>query len=130
MNVLNRPCLAVLLRANLLARSELEFHQRVEFRGCDAVVQKPECSCAPDLLNCAEQSAHGCPVQRGTAYLDNSFFTASLTTLPSTRMPCAANLAMAFFMTVPISFIVGDPNSEMAAFTPATISASPAAFGR
>ena len=60
----------------------------------------------------------------------NSFFTASLTTFPSTRIPAAANLAMAFFMTVPMSFIVGDPISAMVAFTPAMISSSPAAFGR
>ena len=45
-------------------------------------------------------------------------------------MPAALNLAMAFFITVPISFMVGEPISAMAAFTPATISASPAALGR
>src|SRR5258708_27807905 len=60
----------------------------------------------------------------------NSFFTASLTTFPSTRMPCAENFAMAFFITVPISFIVGDPISAMAGLTPAAISSSPATFGR
>ena len=60
----------------------------------------------------------------------NSFFTISLTTFPSTRMPAALNLAMAFFMTVPMSFMVGEPISAMAAFTPAAMSASLAAFGR
>ena len=60
----------------------------------------------------------------------NSFFTASLTTFPSTRMPWAANFAMAVFMTVPMSFMVGESISAVAAFTPATISASPAGLGR
>ena len=39
----------------------------------------------------------------------NSRFTISLTCLPSTRMPPAAKRAIAFFMTAPISFIVGEP---------------------
>ena len=43
-------------------------------------------------------------------------------------MPAALNLAIAFFMTVPISFMVGAPISAMAAFTPATMSASPGGF--
>jgi len=60
----------------------------------------------------------------------NSFFTISLTVFPSTRMPAAEKRAMAFFITVPISFIVGEPISAMTAFTPATISASLAALGR
>jgi hypothetical protein len=59
----------------------------------------------------------------------NSFFTASLTTFPSTRIPAAAKRAMAFFITAPISFIVGEPISTIAAFTPAAISTSPAALG-
>ena len=37
---------------------------------------------------------------------------------------------MAFFITVPMSFMVGDPISAITAFTPAIISASPAAFGK
>ena len=61
----------------------------------------------------------------------SSFFTASLTTLPSTRRPAAAKRAMAAFITVPMSFMVSGPViSMMAARTPATISSSPAAFGR
>jgi hypothetical protein len=73
-------------------------------------------------------SRGGCPYV--IYFPANSFFTASLTTLPSTRMPAALNRAMAFFITVPMSFIVGDTISAMAAFTPATISSSPAALGR
>jgi hypothetical protein len=60
----------------------------------------------------------------------NSRFTASLTIFPSTRMPAALKRAMAFFMTVPMSFMVGVPISATTAFTPATTSASPAALGR
>ena len=60
----------------------------------------------------------------------NSFFTMSLTTFPSTRIPDAANLAIAFFITVPISFMVGEPISAIVAFTPAAISDSLAALGR
>src|SRR5215472_375161 len=60
----------------------------------------------------------------------NCFFTTSLTVLPSTRAPVACSLAMAFFMTVPMSFIVGDPISAMVAFTTAAISSSPMALGR
>ena len=49
------------------------------------------------------------PSLRGHCYFPaNSRFTISLTIFPSTRMPAALNLAMAFFMTVPISFMVGD----------------------
>ena len=51
----------------------------------------------------------------------SSLFTISLTTFPSTRMPAALNLAIAFFMTVPISFIVGAPISAMVALTPADV---------
>ena len=57
----------------------------------------------------------------------SSFFTASLTSLPSTRAP--ANLAITFFITVPMSFMVGAPISAMVAFTAATISSSPTALG-
>jgi len=60
----------------------------------------------------------------------SSRFTASLTTFPSTLMPAPEKRAMAFFMTVPMSFMVGEPISAMVAFTPATISASAAALGR
>jgi hypothetical protein len=59
----------------------------------------------------------------------SSRLTASLTCLPSTRTPAAENRAMTFFITVPISFIVGDPISVMTAFTPPTMSSSPAALG-
>ncbi len=44
--------------------------------------------------------------------------------------PTMKDMAMAFFITVPISFMVGAPISAIVAFTPATISASPAALGR
>ena len=60
----------------------------------------------------------------------SSFFTSSLTTFPSTRIPAAANLAMAFFITVPMSFIVGEPISAIVVLTPAAISAALAAFGK
>jgi hypothetical protein len=60
----------------------------------------------------------------------NSFFTNSLTNFPSTRTPAALNLAIAFFITVPISFMVGDPISAIAARTPAATSSSPAALGK
>ena len=60
----------------------------------------------------------------------NSFFTNSLTSFPSTLNPAALNLAIAFFITVPISFMVGDPISAIAARTPAATSSSPAALGR
>jgi hypothetical protein len=66
----------------------------------------------------------------GAYFPANSFLTASLTTFPSTRMPWAANFAIAVFITVPMSFMVGEPISAMAAFTPAVISASPAALGK
>jgi hypothetical protein len=59
----------------------------------------------------------------------SSFLTVSLTTLPSTRVPLAVNLAMEFFITVPMSFIVGLPISEIVARTTAAISSSPAALG-
>jgi len=36
-------------------------------------------------------------------------------------MPAALNFAIAFFMTVPISFIVGAPISAMVALTPADV---------
>jgi hypothetical protein len=81
----------------------------------------PQCNClrTPKEQCCALAS-----------YLpDNSFLTASLTTFPSTRVPCAANLAMTFFITVPMSFMVGDPISAITAFTPAVMSASLAALG-
>jgi hypothetical protein len=57
----------------------------------------------------------------------NSFFTVSLTSLPSTRAP--PNFAMTFFMTVPMSLMVGEPISAIVAFTAATMSASPIALG-
>ena len=60
-------------------------------------------------------------------YTLNSFFTVSLTTLPSTRAP--ANLAITFFITAPISLIVGEPISAMTARTVAAISSSPIALG-
>jgi len=59
----------------------------------------------------------------------NSFFTASLTTFPSTRIPAAAKRAMTAFITVPMSFMAGaGVISAMAARTPFAISSSPAAF--
>src|ERR1700722_1505896 len=72
------------------------------------------------------KSSSKCPGHFGCS----SRFTISLTIFPSTRMPAALNLAIAFFITVPISFMVGAPISAMAAFTPATRSASLAALGR
>ena len=66
----------------------------------------------------------------GNYFPANSFLTDSLTTLPSTRKPAALKRAIAFFMTVPISFIVGVPISAMTALTPAAISPALAAFGR
>jgi|GEM_PF-6220738 len=57
----------------------------------------------------------------------NSFITALLTTLPSTRAP--AKRAMTFFITAPMSFIVGEPISAMVALTAAMISSSATAFG-
>jgi hypothetical protein len=84
-----------------------------------------------DTSSCARRTAEGgCPHIDSHYFPANSFFTISLTTLPSTRMPAALNLAIAFFITVPISFMVGAPISAIAAFTPATTSASPAALGR
>ncbi len=70
-----------------------------------------------------QQSLHG-------YFPANSRFTISLTNFPSTRMPAPENLAMAFFITVPMSFMVGEPISAIVAFTPATTSASPAALGK
>ena len=49
----------------------------------------------------------------------SSRFTASLTCFPSTRMPAPEKRAMTFFITVPISFIVGAPISAMTSLTPA-----------
>jgi hypothetical protein len=72
----------------------------------------------------------GCPSHERCYFPANSRFTASLTTFPSTRMPAPENRAMTFFITAPISFIVGDPISAITIFTPATISSSPAALGR
>jgi hypothetical protein len=72
----------------------------------------------------------GCPSHEHCYFPANSRFTASLTTFPSTRMPAPENRAMTFFITAPISFIVGDPISAITVFTPATISSSPAALGR
>ena len=60
----------------------------------------------------------------------NSFFTISLTTLPSTRMSAPWKRAITFFITVPMSFMVGAPISAMTALTPAATSASLAALGR
>jgi len=61
----------------------------------------------------------------------NSRLTVSLTIFPSTRISAPANLAITFFITVPMSFMVGgEPISAMTAFTPATMSASLAALGR
>ena len=57
----------------------------------------------------------------------SSFFTVSLTSLPSTRAP--TNLAMTFFITAPMSFIVGAPISAMVVFTAAVMSASLTALG-
>ena len=71
------------------------------------------------------------PPLRDSYFPANSFLTASLTTLPSTRIPAAAKRAMAAFITVPISFIAGvGVISAIAARTPATISSSPASLGR
>lgn len=77
-----------------------------------------------------ERSSHNRkPIKK--CYLPaNSRFTASLTIFPSTRMPAPEKRAMAFFITVPMSFIVGEPISEITALTPASTSASPTAFGR
>ena len=69
-------------------------------------------------------------VTRANYFPANSRFTASLTTFPSTRMPAPLKRAITFFITVPMSFMVGEPISAITAFTPATISASPVAFGR
>jgi hypothetical protein len=80
------------------------------------------------VLTCKKHSHH-IPLQCSYPPL-SSFFTVSLTTLPSTRAPLAENLAIAFFMTVPMSFIDGDPISEMVARTTDAISSAPAAFGR
>src|SRR5215472_2659629 len=67
-------------------------------------------------------------IKRTVAYFPvNSFFTVSLTSLPSTRAP--ANFAITFFITVPISFIVGEPISAMVALTVAMTSASLTALG-
>jgi hypothetical protein len=60
----------------------------------------------------------------------NSRLTASLTIFPSTRTSAAEKRAITFFITVPISFIVGDPISAITAFTPATTWSSPADCGR
>src|SRR5208337_2718876 len=50
--------------------------------------------------------------QRAADYLPaSSLFTASLTTLPSTRAP--AKRAMSFFITAAMSLIVGDPISDI-----------------
>ena len=53
---------------------------------------------------------------KSTGYFPaSSLFTASLTCFPSTRIPAPANRAMTFFITAPISFIVGAPISAMTA---------------
>ncbi len=82
-------------------------------------------------LDCADEGVRPYVGCGDTYFPANSFFTASLTTLPSTRMPAAANLAMAAFMTVPMSFMAGGGViPAIAARTPAMISSSPAALGR
>jgi hypothetical protein len=72
------------------------------------------------------------PLKHRSVYFPaNSFFTASLTTLPSTRIPAAAKRAIAAFITVPMSFMAGaGVISALEARTPAAISSSPAAFGK
>ena len=79
------------------------------------------------------ETAHRLPAtgQLGAASYPalSSFFTVSLTTLPSTRVPAAANFNMAVFITVPMSFIVGVPISEIVARTTDSISSWLAAFG-
>jgi hypothetical protein len=78
----------------------------------------------------SKDSRGGSPHTSSAHFPASSRFTASLTTFPSTRMPAPEKRAIAFFITVPMSFIVGEPISAMVAFTPAAISASPAALGR
>ena len=102
----------------------------------------PRRECREQIKFCVVRS-RGCRQRQGEMWINpekgekpapyfpaSSFFTSSLTTFPSTRIPAAANFAIAFFITVPISFIVGEPISAMVAFTPAAMSASLAAFGR
>jgi hypothetical protein len=62
------------------------------------------------------------PDHHGRYFPANSFFTVSLTSLPSTRAP--ANFAMVAFITLPMSFMVGDPISAMVSLTLAITSAS------
>ncbi len=106
--------------------------------GPDAFVRAAERSSAdfflsldPQLLDGADECVRTY-VSLGNPYFPaSSFFTASLTAFPSTRIPAAAKRAMAAFITVPISFMAGaGVISAIAARTPATISSSPAAFGR
>ncbi len=63
----------------------------------------------------------------GTSYFDRAFFTASLTSFPSTRAP--PNLAITAFMTAPMSFMVGEPISATVAATVAAMSSALRALG-
>jgi len=90
-------------------------------------------NCAIPLSGFARQDSRGqlSPHDLRIAYFPaSSRFTASLTTFPSTRIPAPEKRAIAFFITAPMSFIVGAPISAITAFTPAMISSSPAACGR
>ena len=85
------------------------------------------------LLRLFQQPVKPCPTQSSGLCKElptqdaSCFFTSSLSSLPSTR--ASPNLALAFFITAPMSFMVGDPISAMVARTVATISSSPTAFG-
>lgn len=68
-------------------------------------------------------------LQRCAYFPASSCFTISLTVLPSARTPLAANFAMVFFITVPMSFAVGAPISPITARTAVRTSSSDTAFG-
>src|SRR5947199_4304429 len=88
-------------------------------------------SCLRSVCGCADASLRIDLNYDERSYFGvNSRFTASLTCFPSTLIPAAAKRAMTFFITVPMSFMVGEPISPITALTPATISSSPAALGR
>ena len=115
-----------------------EYRLRYDISGAEVVMHsfrhRKVTSCAPHseeslLMTMFDWVADPYPTSP-YGFVPSSRFTASLTNFPSTRMPAALNLAMAFFITVPMSFIVGESISAITAFTPATISASPAALGR
>src|SRR5207248_740678 len=70
--------------------------------------------------------SHYCRVR-----LSSSRFTVSLTTLPSPRMPFAANFAITAFITPPISFMLGaDGYSPITPRTVSTTCSSPADCGK